>query len=78
MAESNDYNIVAFFKCKAPITKTNEGIFYDSYEHIGDRESFHRCYMKKFDKNELEDCFKKLENNSNGVTCNYIGRQYLS
>lgn len=79
MTDDNESKVVAFFKCAKPIMKTIEGEYHDETYHDGDEVSFQRCYMKKFDRKNLEGCFKQLENHHllHRATCSYIGRENL-
>jgi hypothetical protein len=80
MTESNNFTAVSFFKCLSPINKLVGGSYHDAYEHVGDTTTYHRCYMRKFNKDELELCFKGLKENSDlfGATCSYTGKENLS
>lgn len=80
MTDTDNFTAVAFFKCKSPIHKLDGNGYHAICEYIGENITFHRCYMRKFDKDELEGCFKQVKENSGiyASTCSYTGRENLN
>jgi hypothetical protein len=74
-------SVVGFFKCIQPITKevsSNHG-YHPEFEKVGENISIQRCYMKKFDRTNLESCYENLRNNIElqGAMCGFIRKETL-